>query len=284
MKSDYTEKLAELQEILINKNAPKGPVSVFGLYGKSWEFEDGRACHYCLSNVWSWGIFGQRVNFKHSRGKEDVQYFLEWITDPKRSVFAALLKELGDQFHVIRNTSGEIIAWCVTGKWKVNRFVLFNFFKSIRIVSEHPDQFKFWCKWAIDNKKDPRLAYILSGAWNERGGGVSLGHAALETSSQKCDLRRIFNADPELWKINENTGPGSYHGEQVNTWGGQVNCRFNLAADIPRIVEKEVPTRFWTKYYGAGRVGLAMTDDCLNNFFDNVDSIYEAKTHQKLRA
>ena len=268
-------------QILKNVDDISKPVSLFeGTSKGGLNFRFGCGCHYDMRYNWKKEVFGQYVLYTHKLGPEAVQHFLEWLLDPKESVFSVLLQELGDRLVVVRDDDGKIVAYYVQGKWgDINRFVLFNFFKSIRVISEHPEQFSFWHKWAVGHKKNPRLAYILSGAYDVNGGHKYLTHAALEDTSSTCDLRKILQPNKENWNINKEGGPGDYYGEQANTWcalGKDKGYNFNLHKEIPVVsLAKEVPTRFWGKYYGAAaQKHKGVSDASLINFFDNTDEIY----------
>lgn len=182
---------------------------------------------------------------------KSAQDFCNWIVS-NESVYYPVIKYLGDDFHVVRDSDNNAIACFITNN-NVNMKMLTNFFKSTRSVSEHRATLQFWEKWRMQRGKHPGLVFALMYFVSEKGDKVTKSHCCMDNTNE-LDLGKFVNNNHNHWPLNENTFASHvrYGGESSTLrWGSFPNegvKSFNAHRSI-KIIRKDVgKTRFFHLY------------------------------------
>lgn len=199
------------------------------------------ACHAEFNACGGSKAIGNAVTKKIDASKNE---FLEFIVS-KESPYYPIIKRY-KTFDVVRSPEGFVIGWVCTGHNELNEKLQMNFFKSIRTVNEHWNQFKgFWEKWKGVHKG---LSYALGHFITAKGEHRKITHSAFDIN--RINLTPFCIPDHKVWddKIHRCKlgDKGGYHGEVEATWGGDFNPhKIRAVADNPH----EAQTYFFRKYF-----------------------------------
>ena len=106
-----------------------------------------------------------------------AQAYLHWQMSP-RGYYGPLVRHLGQDFHVIKKND-KITAMAVLDT-NINLWLLHNFVKSWRTVSEHKKNLELWYRLVKDGG-NPGVAWLVSFNYNLDGSPKQSNHSPIET-------------------------------------------------------------------------------------------------------
>lgn len=199
---------------------------------------------------------------------KEGEAYIEWLADPKSSVYRPLIKFMGDKFKVVRDKEGHIAGFIFIEP-TVNASILMAFVMSSRSIRESPEMVKTWYEFVTKYDAPPSLAYLLSGFYNANGDRRTHTHHALANDELhgKVAIHRFINIDHEDWELKkkQHFKGHSYHPVVKTAWAG----KFDMFRDIPIVTPGNKPKTFFHWRYDPELKPNGLSSLSIKNFFDN---------------
>lgn len=198
------------------------------------------------------------------KNQKIINQFLNWLYDPEESFYGEFIKWLGDDFHVVTDSKGNIHGCYITNFYKRDISVKHttNFFKAHRTITEHKYVLDSWIKWVDKyNVKNKSLAFFLSYMYDPKNNKMYPSHSCADGVSD-IDLEFFLKRDKGLDFTSKD---GSYTGEaKAFHKGGSFNFQ-----EIPQKDYTPIESVFYQLYNK--KIPTIPSDEDILTFFKNVE-------------